>query len=152
MIDGVSYEMNQRFTEPIEDRTIELEFGTDDLHRDALAQFLGHLPRGSREVVGDSNQGRRAQLHDTTLQFGDASIDSIEAIHYIRIVRITRHSRTQLTRTEDDLADRGQESIQGFGSDTKSWVQGRGNRCSDALRGTRSPRWPRIARRRDSGL
>jgi len=153
VIDGVTNEMQERFAEPVENRTIEFEFRTHDLDFDTLSQFFGDLTGGPGKIVGHTNQGGRAKFEDPSLKLRNPPVHPIKTVGHIRILRIACDPGPKLTRTENDLAHCGQESIQGLCSYTDRRTQSRCRRRSSPLRRNGGNRLRRIAHRRvSSGL
>ena len=150
VVDGIPDEVHQRIAEPVENRSIELEFSTDDLDLDSLSQFFGHLTRGPRKIVRNANQRGRAQLENPSLKLCNPPVDAIESIGHIGILCIACNAGAKLARTENDLTDRRQESIQGLRPHPDGRIQGRYRWRSRPLRRNGRNRFRRNAHRRHS--
>jgi hypothetical protein len=144
--------MQKRFAQTIQDRSIQLELGANDLDLDALAELLSDLARSAGQVVGDASQRGGSQFENATLQFADVPVDAIKTIGDLGIMGIARDTGLELTRAENDLADRRKEAVQGLGADPYSGVQdlGCGRGCPCRRRG--GNRFRRRARRLRGGL
>jgi len=144
--------MQERLTQAIEDRSIELELGAYDLDLDTLAELLRNLPSRSRQIFGHAYERGGPQLEDATLELGDTTVDPIEAIGDLGILGVSRDASLELARAQDDLADRGEKAIEGVGADAHRRIQGLGSRRSGACRRCGRIRFRRLARRVRSGL
>jgi hypothetical protein len=142
--------LHQRVAEPVENRSIELEFSADDLHLDSLSQFFGHLARGPRKIVSDANQRGRAQLQNPSLKLRDPPVYAIESIGHIGILCIACDAGAELARAENDFTDRRQESIQSLRPHPDGRIQGRNRRRSRPHRRNGWNRFRRNAHRRHS--